>query len=141
MIFMFLSSIIRFFSGAAKRGERKRTRKIDGFPKKFGTDGLEREEIVLPPEREDASLSPPLFSYGEERHRGQDAQPVRKEIRSRLKPAPVLSGKEEKEYKVISEEQAFVTENIFHGKNLPLAIISAEVFSPPRSKRRFRSNS
>lgn len=119
--------------------------KTGGFPKKFERNDFERKEIVLAPEREDASLSPPLFSYGEERHRRPDVQPVRKEIRVWPKPDPVLpvspAGEEEKAHQVIPGEQALGMEQFFHSKNLPLAIISAEVFSPPRSKRLFRPNS
>jgi len=101
-------------------------------------------EIFLPVEEDDASLPPLLSSNEEEKslrmaEKAEKEKPVAKEVKVRPKSLPVQpvvsAGKGEERQ---NKEQIFDLDDFFYGKKLPLALIAAEVFSPPRSRRRFR---
>ena len=141
---MILSSLVRSFKGAAKgaarKVERRRAREPADFPN-LEPDRSEWKEMLLPPEGED--LPEPPF-YGEEGILRQEEKPVPveeeivKEVKVRTKPRFVPSVRGEQ--KDVGGELGSELNDLLHGDKIPLAFISAVVFSPPRSKRRFRPN-
>ncbi|NLX91957.1 MAG: hypothetical protein GXZ07_10335 [Firmicutes bacterium] len=140
IIFIILSSLIRSFSGAARKTGR-RAREIvtlPEFPENLPEDYSEPEGLYLPELEE--TFQPPAPVYREKNL--QDEEPSGKIMRPEPRPVqrPVMAKEEEKTGQFVLKMHDSDLEELLYGENLPLAVISAVVLSPPRAKRHFRSN-
>ncbi|HHU76703.1 MAG TPA: hypothetical protein GXZ24_07435 [Firmicutes bacterium] len=150
IVFLILSSLLRSFSGAAKKNEGSKRREIiipqeptgipfPGIPHipdaHDAPDNLSDPQNPPDPQVELSGPEPfiPARPGGQ---RGGDSVPARR----RTKPKSLHGLRPRREQSYPAGAQVPGLEELFYGEKLPLAVVSAVVLSPPKAKRPFRQN-
>ncbi len=144
VVFLILSSLLRSFSGAAKKSGGRKPREVIALP-----------DLPDFPDFPDISRLPDIADTRHAPHTSgvPDLPPGRLANPQPEAPLPLIQkGRERKakpggcglklhrERSAAPGGQISELEELFYGEKLPLAIISAMVLSPPRAKDPYRPN-